>query len=65
MEKLQFYASMSFMLYVPYSILFVQENTSKDQEINQSCKTVSLKRENCREQQPISLPARLSEIQQI
>jgi hypothetical protein len=32
MEKLQFYALMPFMLYMPYSALFVQENTSKDQK---------------------------------
>jgi hypothetical protein len=40
MEKLQFYADMSFMLYVPYFTLFVQENTSKDQEINQNARSV-------------------------
>ena len=39
MEKLQFYANMSFMLYVPYSTLFVQENISKDQEINQNARS--------------------------
>jgi len=38
MEKLQFYANMS------YSALFVQENTSKDQEINQNAKPARLKR---------------------
>jgi hypothetical protein len=42
-EKLQFSAKMPFMLYVPYSTLFVQENTSKDQEINQSCKVTRFK----------------------
>jgi len=36
------------MLYVSYSILFVQENTSKDQEINESCKTISFKRDSSR-----------------
>jgi len=30
MEKLQLCALMPFMLYMPYSTLFVQENTSKD-----------------------------------
>jgi len=42
MEKLQFYANMPFMLYVPYYILFVQENTSKDQEINKNAKSARL-----------------------
>jgi len=48
MKKLQFYASMPFMLYVPNSTLFVQKNTSKDQKINQSCKTISLKQDSSR-----------------
>jgi len=43
-EKLQFNANMPFMLYVAYSILFVQENTSKNQEINQNAKPTRLKR---------------------
>jgi len=33
---------MSFMLYVPYYTLFVQENTSKDQKINQNAKSARL-----------------------
>jgi len=32
MEKLQLYACIPFMLYMPYSTLYVQENTSKDQK---------------------------------
>jgi len=48
MEKLQSYANIPFMLYVPYSTVFVHENESKDQEINQSCKTISLKRDESR-----------------
>jgi hypothetical protein len=48
MEKLQFYVNMPFMLYVPYSTLFEQENASKDQEINQNCKKISLKRDSSR-----------------
>jgi len=42
MKKLQFYANMSFMIYVPYSTFFVQENTSKGQEINKNAKANSL-----------------------
>jgi len=36
MEKLQLGALMSFMLYMPYSTLFVQENASKDKIVHSS-----------------------------
>ena len=37
---------MSFMLYVPYYTLFVQENTSKDQEINQNANSACVSDHN-------------------
>jgi len=36
MEKHQLCALMSFMLYMPYSTLFVQENASKDKIVPSS-----------------------------
>jgi len=60
MVKLQFYANRPFMLYMPYSTPFVQENTSHDQEspkfakVNSLQASYSLKRENSMEHSPLS-----------